>query len=190
MVQNIELFNSLYKELVSRYVDTVDTKKAITTAIDGLLYNLDPYTTFIPEEDTEDFESMTTGEYGGIGSVIMQWAVNVLGSTAVAAVTAAGKTSNLLSVPLESLGTAMATYAGQNLGAARLDRVRSGVRYALGITVVYAVLALVLLHFFDVAIIGMFIDTGAEVEVVSGLNEGDEVFIGYENPDEVMGYGY
>lgn len=72
MVQNIELFNSLYKELVSRYVDTVDTKKAITTAIDGLLYNLDPYTTFIPEEDTEDFESMTTGEYGGIGSVIMQ----------------------------------------------------------------------------------------------------------------------
>ena len=101
-----------------------------------------------------------------IGSVIMQWAVNVLGSTAVAAVTAAGKTSNLLSVPLESLGTAMATYAGQNLGAARLDRVRSGVRYALGITVVYAVLALVLLHFFDVAIIGMFIDTGAEVEVV------------------------
>src|SRR5699024_7294237 len=102
-----------------------------------------------------------------IGSVIMQWAVNVLGSTAVAAVTAAGKTSNLLSVPLESLGTAMATYAGQNLGAARLDRVRIGVRYALGITVVYAVLALVLLHFFDVAIIGMFIDTGAEVEVVS-----------------------
>ena len=55
-----------------------------------------------------------------IGSIIMQWAVNVLGSTAVAAVTAAGKTSNLLSVPLESLGTAMATYAGQNLGAARL----------------------------------------------------------------------
>ena len=54
MVQNIELFNSLYKELVSRYVDTVDTKKAITTAIDGLLYNLDPYTTFIPEEDTEE----------------------------------------------------------------------------------------------------------------------------------------
>ena len=53
-----------------------------------------------------------------IGSVIMQWAVNVLGSTAVAAVTAASKTMNLLTVPLESVGTAMATYSGQNLGAA------------------------------------------------------------------------
>ena len=52
-----------------------------------------------------------------IGSVIMQSAVNVLGSTAVAAVTAAGKTQNLMTVPLESIGTAMATYAGQNLGA-------------------------------------------------------------------------
>ena len=52
-----------------------------------------------------------------IGSVIMQWAVNVLGSTAVAAVTAASKTMNLLTVPLESIGTAMATYPGQNLGA-------------------------------------------------------------------------
>ncbi len=47
-----------------------------------------------------------------IGSVIMQWAVNVLGSTAVAAVTAAGKTQGLLTVPMESVGTAMATYAG------------------------------------------------------------------------------
>ncbi|WP_294500597.1 MATE family efflux transporter [uncultured Gemmiger sp.] len=101
-----------------------------------------------------------------IGSIIMQWAVNVLGSTAVAAVTAAGKTSNLLSVPLESIGTAMATYAGQNLGAARLDRVRAGVNCALGISVVYAVGSLVFLHFFDVTIIDMFIDTGAEMEVV------------------------
>ena len=101
-----------------------------------------------------------------IGSAIMQWAVNMLGSTAVAAVTAAGKTSNLLTVPLESLGTAMATYAGQNLGAARLDRVRSGVRWALGIAAVYAAGSLGILHFFDVTIIGMFIDTAVEVEVV------------------------
>lgn len=106
-----------------------------------------------------------------IGSIIMQWAVNVLGSTAVAAVTAAGKTSNLLSVPLESLGTAMATYAGQNLGAARLDRVRSGVNCALGIAVVYAAGSLAFLHFFDVGIIGMFIDTNAELEVVSMAQE-------------------
>lgn len=101
-----------------------------------------------------------------IGSVVMQWAVNVLGSAVVAAVTAASKTSNLLTVPLESVGTAMATYAGQNLGASRLDRVRSGVRYALGIVAVYAVGSLVVLHFFDVTIFGLFIDTATETEIV------------------------
>lgn len=101
-----------------------------------------------------------------IGSVIVQWAVNVLGSTAVAAVTAASKTANLLTVPLESVGTAMATYAGQNLGAARMDRVRSGVRSALLIACVYAVASLVLLHFGDVTIMGLFLDTGSEVEIV------------------------
>lgn len=106
-----------------------------------------------------------------IGSVIMQWAVNVLGSTVVAAVTASSKTSNLLTVPLESIGTAMATYAGQNLGASRLDRVRSGVHYALGIVAVYAVGSLVLLRFFDVAIIGLFIDTGTEIEIVNLAQE-------------------
>lgn len=101
-----------------------------------------------------------------IGSVIVQWAVNVLGSTAVAAVTAASKTANLLTVPLESVGTAMATYAGQNLGAARMDRVRKGVHSALLVACVYAVASLVLLHFGDVTVMGLFLDTGSEVEIV------------------------
>lgn len=101
-----------------------------------------------------------------IGGVIMQGAVNGLGSTAVAAVTAGGKTQNLLTVPLESIGTSMATYAGQNLGAARMDRVRQGVRCALGITAVYALASLVLLHFADVGIMGLFLDTEAELEIV------------------------
>ena len=101
-----------------------------------------------------------------IGSVIMQWAVNVLGSTAVAAVTAASKTANLLTVPLESVGTAMATYAGQNLGAARMDRVRKGVRSALLIACVYALVSLVLLHFGNVTVMGLFLDTGSEREIV------------------------
>lgn len=81
-----------------------------------------------------------------IGSVIMQWAVNVLGSTAVAAVTAASKTMNLLTVPLESVGTAMATYSGQNLGAARMDRVRKGVTSALLIATVYSIASALILH--------------------------------------------
>ena len=82
-----------------------------------------------------------------IGSVIMQWAVNVLGSTAVAAVTAAGKTQSLLTVPMESVGTAMATYAGQNLGASRMDRVRQGVNSAMLIILVYGVGSALILHF-------------------------------------------
>lgn len=101
-----------------------------------------------------------------IGSVIMQSAVNVLGSTAVAAVTAAGKTMNLLTAPLESIGTAMATYSGQNLGAARMDRVRKGVYSALMIATVYAIASLVILHFCDVAVMGLFLDTTTEVEIV------------------------
>lgn len=101
-----------------------------------------------------------------IGSVIVQWAVNMLGSTAVAAVTAASKTMNLLTVPLESVGTAMATYAGQNLGAARMDRVRKGVHSALLIATVYALASLVILHFGDVTIMGLFLDTATEVQIV------------------------
>ena len=102
-----------------------------------------------------------------IGSVIMQWAVNVLGSTAVAAVTAAGKTQSLLTVPLESVGTAMATYAGQNLGASRMDRVRQGVNRALLIILVYALASAFILHFTDVQIMSLFLDTAKEVDIVN-----------------------
>lgn len=106
-----------------------------------------------------------------VGGVILQWAVNMLGSTAVAAVTAAGKTQNLLSCPLESIGTAMATYAGQNLGAARLDRVRKGTVSSYLMIAVYSVGAFIFLHFFDVLIIGMFLDTTAELEIVTMAQE-------------------
>lgn len=102
-----------------------------------------------------------------IGSVIMQWAVNVLGSTAVAAVTAAGKTQSLLTVPMESVGTAMATYAGQNLGASRMDRVRQGVNSALLIILIYGVASAFVLHFTDVQIMGLFLDTAKEVDIVA-----------------------
>ena len=106
-----------------------------------------------------------------IGSVILQSAVNILGSTAVAAVTAGSKTMNILTVPLESVGTAMATYCGQNLGAARMDRIRSGVRQALLITTVYAVASLVILHFADVSIMSLFLDIRAEGKIVSLAQE-------------------
>ena len=101
-----------------------------------------------------------------IGSVIMQWAVNVLGSTAVAAVTAASKTANLLTVPLESVGTAMATYAGQNLGAARMDRVRKGVRQCVADRLRVCTCLACAAPFWGCDGHGLFLDTGSEREIV------------------------
>ena len=88
-------------------------------------------------------------------------------STAVAAVTAAGKTQGLLTVPMESVGTAMATYAGQNLGASRMDRVRQGVNSAMLIILIYGVASAFVLHFTDVQIMGLFLDTAKEVDIVA-----------------------
>ena len=61
-----------------------------------------------------------------VGTIIVQAVTNTLGSAAVAAVTAANKSQAFLTTPMESLGVAMATYCGQNLGAGRLDRVKKG----------------------------------------------------------------
>lgn len=68
--QNIEIFTDLYKELDMYYVDEIHSGDLIKTAIDEMLLSMDPYTTYIPESDIEDYRFMTTGQYGGIGSVI------------------------------------------------------------------------------------------------------------------------
>ena len=64
-------------------------------------------------------------------------------------------------------GTAMATYSGQNLGAARMDRVRKGVTSALLIATVYSIASALILHFADVAVMSLFLDTTTEVEIVA-----------------------
>ena len=68
--KNLDIFSTLYKELNIFYVDETDSGELMKTAIDAMLESLDPYTTYIPESDKEDFEFMTTGQYGGIGAVI------------------------------------------------------------------------------------------------------------------------
>ena len=70
--RNLSVFNQLYKELNTFYVDSVDAEKSIATAINAMLDDIDPYTEFIPEKAQEDFVRQTTGEYAGIGSYIMQ----------------------------------------------------------------------------------------------------------------------
>lgn len=97
-----------------------------------------------------------------VGNIVLQAAVNGLGSAAVAAMTAGGKAGQILSVPLESIGTAMTTYVGQNLGAGSLPRVRQGVRTALGIGCLYSVASFVILHFTDTLLIGMFLDASED----------------------------
>lgn len=72
IARNLDIFNSLYKELQVFYVDSIDAEKSITTAINAMLNDIDPYTVYIPAKDQADFKTMTTGEYGGIGSYIME----------------------------------------------------------------------------------------------------------------------
>lgn len=71
-----------------------------------------------------------------IGSIILQSAVNALGSSVVAAVTAGGKVQMIVTQPMETLGLTMATFCGQNLGAGRIDRVKAGVRNSLIISMI------------------------------------------------------
>lgn len=68
--KNLEILTSLYKELNSNYVDGANPSELMKTGIDAMLDKLDPYTVFIPESEIEDYRFMTTGEYGGIGSLI------------------------------------------------------------------------------------------------------------------------
>jgi carboxyl-terminal processing protease len=68
--KNLEILTSLYKELNTNYVDGANPSELMKTGIDAMLDKLDPYTVFIPESEIEDYRFMTTGEYGGIGSLI------------------------------------------------------------------------------------------------------------------------
>lgn len=68
--KNLDIFITLFKELNLYYVDETQPGSLVEKGIDGMLESLDPYTTFIPESDIEDYRFMTTGQYGGIGALI------------------------------------------------------------------------------------------------------------------------
>ena len=70
LVKNLDIYHTLFRELNLYYVDKTDPKKLIETSINSMLNSLDPYTVFIPESEMDDFNFMTTGEYGGIGAII------------------------------------------------------------------------------------------------------------------------
>lgn len=93
-----------------------------------------------------------------IGSVILQAAVNTLGSIAVASMTAAGKISMFVVCPFDALGSTMATYGGQNVGAGKLDRLGKGVWSATVIGTIYSIIIFVVLYFFSNNLALLFVD--------------------------------
>lgn len=68
--KNLDIFNSIFKELDMFYVDTVNAEKMIQTGVEGMLSLTDPYTEYYPEEEVSSLKEMTTGKYGGIGAAI------------------------------------------------------------------------------------------------------------------------
>jgi len=70
LTKNIDIYISLFRELNAFYVDEIDPDKLVTKSITSMLSTLDPYTVYYPEEETEDLDFMTTGKYGGFGSLI------------------------------------------------------------------------------------------------------------------------
>lgn len=90
-----------------------------------------------------------------IGAIIMQDAINLLGSTAVAAQTAGEKIRQMFTLPMESVGMAMATYVGQNHGAHRTDRIKQGIKDGCTIQLTYCVAAWVVIFFVKPYAVGL-----------------------------------
>lgn len=98
-----------------------------------------------------------------IGSVILQSAVNGIGSDAVAAVTAGGKLSMLLMCPFDAMGSTMATYGGQNVGAGDLDRVNKGLKSCTLLGLAYSAIAVGIVYLAGRNLLHLFIDAGEDV---------------------------
>lgn len=100
-----------------------------------------------------------------IGSVILQTAVNSLGSIAVASVTAGSKISMFFCCPFDAMGATMATYGGQNLGARKIGRIKQGLKDCVLLGAVYSVVAFVVLFFFSDMVALLFVKK-EEIEIL------------------------
>lgn len=105
-----------------------------------------------------------------IGSIILQSAVNALGSSVVASISASNRVQNILTCPLETMGATMATYCSQNYGANRIDRVRQGIRQATIVTAIYSVVGLAIAYFCGRTIAQMFI-SAEEVALLDSIRQ-------------------
>ncbi len=103
-----------------------------------------------------------------VGSVMIQTAINGLGSAKVAAVTAANKIQMMFTQPLDTLGTTMATYCGQNLGAKKIDRIKDGLKKSFLLSFGYCLLACLIMWTLSTKIALLFIDAN-EVAILSDV---------------------
>jgi len=94
----------------------------------------------------------------GIGVIMLQSANNALGTMYVAAFTASMRVKYVFTTVFENIGVAMATYCGQNIGARRLDRVKSGLKAATGIMLVYFVFTFAVIFPFADEMMALFVD--------------------------------
>ena len=95
-----------------------------------------------------------------VGSVVLQSAVNGIGSGAVAAVTAGGKLNLMLVCPFDAMGSTMATYGGQNVGAGELERVDQGLKSCVILGIIYALIAAAVIYIAGRSLLLLFLDAG------------------------------
>ena len=102
-----------------------------------------------------------------IGSILLQSAVNGLGASAMAAVTAGSKVSMLCVCPFDAMGTTAATFAGQNLGAGKPERIHQGIRDCTLLGGVYSIVILLALYFGGGEMTRLFLDTGDQASTAA-----------------------
>ena len=96
-----------------------------------------------------------------VGVILLQDAINILGSGAVAAQTAGEKIRQMFTLPMESIGMAMATYAGQNFGAGRMDRIKRGIRDGIVIQALYCAVVWVILLLMKGILVQLVLGSGS-----------------------------
>lgn len=96
-----------------------------------------------------------------VGAILLQDAINILGSGAVAAQTAGEKIRQMFTLPMESIGMAMATYAGQNFGAGRMDRIKREIRDGIVILALYCAVVWVILLLMKGILVQLVLGSGS-----------------------------
>lgn len=105
-----------------------------------------------------------------IGTLILQSAINPLGSGVVASITAAGKVQSIITLPHDAIGVTMATYASQNLGARKVDRIYKGVKALMIMNLIISIAAFAVVNLFGTSISRLFI-TGDQPEIFAYIKQ-------------------